>query len=350
MSGIFPHDAVVERYLHTGPRRSSRKLVIGAFLAGVACAAVAANLPAGWLASESSGSPSAPKVAKRSDDACKERTWPYNRCADAPATTAAAPREPDKAVRVVEAPPKNPPAQTANPPPQTAAQQTIPAPATDPARQTTGTASAQPNSMPSATSPNPAPTSQASLPPANVPPASTTTASRELPPSGGLLAPSPSGTAALTPAPAAPPSPAPGAGATAIALPPAQVKETPPVASPAPHMEASARRAEPTKPQPAEALADEPAAKPKKVVQKAAVKRARTEARARTAARARAARPSEPRIRAARQTAPDEEALPTMVRIYDLPDGRRIYQRVRGGEPGYGEARRVYLAPMGEID
>lgn len=342
MSGIFPHDAVVERYLHTGPRRSSRKLIIGAFLAGAACAAIAANLPSGSGKSDSSAPPAA-KIAKR-DDGCKERTWPYNRCADAPATTAAAPREPEKPVRVVEAPPKNPPAQTV-------AQETTPVAA--PARQTTGTAPAQPNTMPAAAAPNPAPAAQASPPPANVPPPKTLTASREPAASAGLLAPTATGTAALTPTPAAP---APAATTVAPAIsapapaPAAQTHEKSAPASPAPHADVAAHRAEPAKPQSAEAVADEPVAKPKKVVQKTAVKRSRTEARARTEARTRAARPTEPRIRAARQMAPDEDALPTMVRVVDLPDGRRVYQRVRGGEPGYGEARRVYLAPGGEYD
>lgn len=54
---------------------------------------------------------------------------------------------------------------------------------------------------------------------------------------------------------------------------------------------------------------------------------------------------AEKRNRAARLRAPQ----PTLVRVYDLPDGRRIYQRVTGNEArlGYpgGEIRRVYLAP-----
>src|SRR6202034_2934239 len=42
-------------------------------------------------------------------------------------------------------------------------------------------------------------------------------------------------------------------------------------------------------------------------------------------------------------------AQPALVRVYDLPDGRRIYQRIRGDEAGLnypgGEIRRGYLAP-----
>lgn len=47
MSAVFPHKAVVQRYLHTGPRRSSRKAMIAALLGCVACGAVVVTLQAG---------------------------------------------------------------------------------------------------------------------------------------------------------------------------------------------------------------------------------------------------------------------------------------------------------------
>jgi hypothetical protein len=46
MSALFPHDAVVQRYLHTGKRRSGHKIVIAAVLGVTACGVVFAALPA----------------------------------------------------------------------------------------------------------------------------------------------------------------------------------------------------------------------------------------------------------------------------------------------------------------
>ena len=46
MSAVFPHDAVVQRYLHTGKRHSPRKAVVASVLGVIACVVVAATLPA----------------------------------------------------------------------------------------------------------------------------------------------------------------------------------------------------------------------------------------------------------------------------------------------------------------
>jgi hypothetical protein len=52
MSAVFPHDAVVQRYLHTGKRRSRRKIVVASVFGVLACVVVAAALPAGAPKSE----------------------------------------------------------------------------------------------------------------------------------------------------------------------------------------------------------------------------------------------------------------------------------------------------------
>lgn len=282
MSAIFPHQAVTERYLHTGGRRgTSRKVVVATFFAGVACAVVVANLPAG--SSAGSSTPSGPQVAKRISDGCRDRTWPYNRCAN----TAA--REGDTApVRDVAAAPS-------------AATQDA-ATVAESQSATIGQGSSRVDAMP-----RPADTAAAPNPP--VPPAPESPA--PLAQANPTPAPEPARHAAPDPAPAA----------------------------------------EPAKPATSASAAEESARKPPppRVAHKAAATR-----RVRAEQRVRAARLRQSRIRAAGLREGRDVAQPTMVRVYDLPDGRRIYQRVHGDEPGLGRygapVRRVYLAPTTDAD
>ncbi len=144
MSAIFPHRAVTERYLHTGGTGgSSRKAVIAAFLGGLGCAVVVANLPAGSLTF--GPAPAASEAALKNADSCKERAWPYNRCAD-PVAHDQMEKTPTRTVTADQPPPA---ADSAPPPVQvTASAET---------KTTTGISqgSTQPNTRPQAEIPAP---------------------------------------------------------------------------------------------------------------------------------------------------------------------------------------------------
>jgi hypothetical protein len=229
MSALFPHDAVVQRYLHTSPRRSKRKIVVASVIGVLACGVVAAALPV----NPKSG-------ADKSVTAEQANPVPV-----------AQPVAQDVANRT-EAPPMPPKVKI------------------EASAGTTGAAVNQSNAMP---------------PRANAE------------------------TAANPPAP--PPVPAPSPVVQAAAAPQA-VAEIPTVQ---PQVTAPVASA-------AEGHAAGVAAQ-----KRAAAKLARKHRLAAAERRHRAAR-----------LRPQPASQPGYVRMYELPDGRRVYQRVTGYRPGFGYA------------
>lgn len=250
MSAVFPRDAVVQRYLHTGVRRSRTKIVVTSVFGVLACVVVAAALPAG---SSKSGA---------------EKLVPVEHAKSVPAL------EPAKTVASQAETPPTPPKSDAA--------------ATTSTTTSTGAAANQPNAMPVAAI-------AAALP---NPPA--------------------------TPAPV--PSPAP----------PVVVAQTP---APQPAVQAA------NVPVPPPAAAD--AATADHAADVAAPEHVGAKLTHKTGHRLTASRR---RARMARARATRLAAQPTLVRVVELPDGRRVYQRVRADQAGVNypgsELRRVFLAPV----
>jgi len=338
MSAIFPRHAVVERYLHGSGRRGSVRKVVLAFLAGAACAVAIANVPAGWLKTSDDAAPAAktsdnattaaaartPTAKLAAETACKERTWPYNRCVEpAPPRTAepAAP-PPPAPTRVI------PIDRTASLPPAPAPEETARAGTTGQAARETNVAPPRTVTPPPANAVAAAPTAapQPDLTPAPaVQPVQTITAH------GAAPAPAPQALAAHAPPPAAQ-APAPPAPAAPAPAPAAQAP-----APPAPAADSAGAATSPREP----AKAATAAGAPDQSARKPAPKKVKA-----------AKRKGEPRL--GRRPDPNE-AVPTLVRVHTLPDGTRVYQRVREGDlaAGYNGStmRRVYLAPAdGAVD